>query len=458
MAKLSFKDKLGYGPAAYGDAACYSLVCTFLLFFITTVADIPPAAAGSIIAFGTVVDAVLNTIMGYLTDNVKTRWGRRVPFMVVFGTFVFITTLLLFTGIHSTYMVKVIYYSVMIALFWISYTGFFVPYLALGAEFTQDYQERTTLRSYAAFFNMLGSMTAMTAPAAIVDMLTNMGFTTERAWSLTADAIGLIASVTVLITAAVARKFDRPNTDKIIEIPNFSIIGLFRQYLQVLKLKPIRWLLLTSLFFLISYGIFLSDMLYFFTYNLGLGSGHISVMLFLRCLVGVLIIPVVSKVCALTDKRSALIIFQMVCAVLIAASKITGIGNDFRLYLFIVLIGTATVTYWQVMPAMIYDVCEYDQLETGMQRQGTIVSIQGLVEAISSGIGAQILGLILQFAGFNSDAAAQSAHTMEWIENCTTFIPAIFLFLSCVTLWKYPITKKVYEDICRKLEDSKSSR
>ncbi|MDY4959868.1 MAG: MFS transporter, partial [Lentihominibacter sp.] len=128
------------------------------------------------------------------------------------------------------------------------------------------------------------------------------------------------------------------------------------------------------------------------------------------------------------------------------------------LYLFIVLIGTATVTYWQVMPAMIYDVCEYDQLETGMQRQGTIVSIQGLVEAISSGIGAQILGLILQFAGFNSDAAAQSAHTMEWIENCTTFIPAIFLFLSCVALWKYPITKKVYEDICRKLEDSKSSR
>ena len=452
MAKLSFRDKLGYGPAAYGDAACYSLVCTFLLFFLTTVADIPPAAAGTIIAFGTIIDAVLNTIMGYLTDNVKTRWGRRVPFMVVFGTFVFVTTTFLFTSISSTYTIKIIYYAVMIALFWLSYTGFFVPYLALGAEFTQDYQERTTLRSYAALFNMLGSMTAMTAPAAIVGMLTDMGFTTERAWSLTAGAIGLIAAATVLVTAAVARKFDKPNSDKVIEMPDISIVGLFRQYLQVLKLKPIRWLLLTSLFFLISYGIFLSDMLYFFTYNLGLSSGHISIMLFIRCLVGVLIIPFVSKVCALTDKRSALIIFQLVCAVLIAASKITGIGNDFRLYLFMILIGTATVTYWQVMPAMIYDVCEYDQLETGMKRQGTIVSIQGLVGAISSGVGAQILGFILQFAGFNTDAASQSAHTMEWIENCTTFIPAIFLFLSCVTLWKYPITKSVYEDICKKLE------
>lgn len=455
MKKLSFKDKLGYGPAAYGDAACYSLVCTFLLFFITTVAGIQPALAGTIIAFGTVIDAIFNTFMGYFTDNVKTRWGKRVPFMVVFGTMIFFSTLFLFTGVNAPYAVKVLYYSVMIALFWISYAGFFVPYLALGAEFTQDYQERTILRSYAAFFNMLGSMTAMAVPSLLVNHLTKVGFTLSGAWSITAGSIALISSASIIITAAVARKYDKPATGRVIEVPNISLLGLFRQYIEVLKLKPIRWLLLTSLFFLISYGIFLSDMLYFFTYNLGLGSERVSLMLFLRCFVGVLIIPVVNKVCALTDKRSALIIFQMLCAVTIAASKLTGIGADFRLYVFIVLIGIATVTYWQVMPAMIYDVCEYYQLQTGMKRQGTIVSIQSLVEAVSSGIGAQILGLILQFAGFNSESPIQSEFTMKWIENCITFIPAFFLLLSCITLWKYPITRRVYEDICGKLNKRK---
>lgn len=458
MDRLSFKDMLGYGPAALGDAAVYSLVCTFLLFFLTTVADIQPAAAGLIIAIGSVVAAFLNGIMGYVSDNVRTRWGRRVPFMVVFGIMLFFATLLLFTAIPAASLIKGIYYMLMVILFYVSYTGFFVPYLAMGAEFTQDYHERTKLRSYAAFFNMIGSLLAMVVPTAMVGMLTDHGLSSARAWMVTAGSIGLLASVCVLVTAGTARKFDRAGTDRVFEAPHVSVKDMFVQYWNVLQLGPIRPLLFSSLFFLIAYSILISDIIYFLTFNAGKSPDQISMILLLRCIAGIVIIPFISWMCRVTDKRSCLIILQALCALIISAFGLIGIDGDARLCLYILFMGVSTVVYWQVMPAIIYDVCEYDQLETGRRRQGTIVSIQGLVEFISMGIGTQLLGIILQLAGFHGEAAVQTAHAQVWIGHCITFVPALFLILSCIALWRYPITKKVYEQIVRKLEQKNAGR
>ena len=101
------------------------------------------------------------------------------------------------------------------------------------------------------------------------------------------------------------------------------------------------------------------------------------------------------------------------------------------------------------------DVCEYDELETGKKRQGAIVSLQGLVEALSAGIGTQLLGIILQLGGFDGDAQVQTKQALRWVENSVTIIPAIFLILAFIALYKYPITKKRFEEIQKKLEEKK---
>ena len=72
------------------------------------------------------------------------------------------------------------------------------------------------------------------------------------------------------------------------------------------------------------------------------------------------------------------------------------------------------------MPSIYYDICDYDRLETGNNRQGTIVSFQGLVESIALGLGGLILGVVLQIAGFDGTAAVQTANALVWIENSTT--------------------------------------
>ena len=154
MEKLTFKNKIGYASAAFGDSASYAFINTFLLFFLTTVAGIEPAAAGTITIVGAVWNTLINPIIGYLSDNSATKWGRRRPFMLLMSLPLAASAYLLFTAVDLLPQVKAFYYGAVLIIFWSAYTGFFVPYLALGAEYTQDYDERTELRSYASLFNM----------------------------------------------------------------------------------------------------------------------------------------------------------------------------------------------------------------------------------------------------------------------------------------------------------------
>jgi Na+/melibiose symporter and related transporters len=71
-----------------------------------------------------------------------------------------------------------------------------------------------------------------------------------------------------------------------------------------------------------------------------------------------------------------------------------------------------------------------------------ILSFQGLVEAFAACIGGQILGVILQIAGFDGNAAAQTASALTWIENSATVLPMIFMVIAIIALYKYPLRRE----------------
>jgi GPH family glycoside/pentoside/hexuronide:cation symporter len=162
---------------------------------------------------------------------------------------------------------------------------------------------------------------------------------------------------------------------------------------------------------------------------------------------------VLGKIALAIDKRATMILFFIIAAVGMCIMRAVGISVMPEVLLYIVLVCCCTCVYWDIMPSIYYDICEYDELVTGHSRQGTIVSFQGLVEAVALGLGSLILGLLLQFAGFDGKAATQTLEAQSWIFNCTTVVPVLFLLASCIAIYKYPITKEVHEDIRRKLND-----
>ena len=111
-----------------------------------------------------------------------------------------------------------------------------------------------------------------------------------------------------------------------------------------------------------------------------------------------------------------------------------------------------TAVYWQLIPSMYYDICEYDLWKTGHERQATIVSLQGLVEAVAIGLGSLLLGVLLGAAGFSEDAVEQSETALTWIMNCTTIVPSVFYVAASLVLVKYPLDRAAYQEILDELE------
>lgn len=453
MGKTTLTEKIGYSVASLGDASFYGFISVFLLFFLTTIAGISPALAGTITAVGAFWNAVFNPIMGYAADRVYTRFGRRRPLIFFFAMPMALTSFLLFTNIDMPLDIKPVYYGIMLMLYWTSYTGFFVPYLALGAEYTSDYDDRTVLRLFSSFFNMIGALFSMVIPNLVVTFLQGQGMTPQQAWSATGLLLGLVAAASVLITVATSKEKDppcqRPEELKREHIGKV-ISNLFREYISVAKLMPMRYLIVASLCGLIIFTMLMSDVNYYFIYNKGMSSVEASSWLMVRTILGIVLIPVTGKLILKFDKRETLIGFYRFGAAGLCLLRFTELPIYAEAFLYMLFMTICTAIYWQIMPGIFYDVCEYDRIENGKSRTATIVSFQGLVEALATGIGGQLLGMILENAGFDGTAETQSQSAILWIENAATVIPVVFIAVACVALYKYPITKKSYEEMLEK--------
>lgn len=442
MQKTTFKDKIGYGIASLGDAISYGLVGTFLLFFLTTVVKISPAIAGTIVGIGSMWDAIFNPIMGYFADKVRTRFGRRRPVIGVFSVFLGLTLFLLFTNIDMPSAVKPVYYGFMTVMFWSSFTGFFVPYYALGVDYASDYDERTSVRSFASFFNMIGALLCMAMPTMIVAFLESRGLSTSQAWSATGGLLGFLTFASIIATVIVSKNKDLPcEMEEKPPREKHIFINMAKEYISIAKLRPMKYLIVASLCSLIILTIIMSNMIYYLTYNRGLTSVEISAGLFLRSLLGMLLIPVMGKISAKLDKRITLACSYTFSIAGMIFTRLVYIDGLFGAFLYIFFVTFCTAIYWQLMPAIFYDVCEYDKSTTGKQREATILSFQGLIEAIAVGIGGQILGILLQFAGFNGEAAVQTENAMNWIEISATIVPVLFLLVAICALYKCPLKR-----------------
>lgn len=446
--KLSFKTKLSYGVGAICDNAMYMLAGTYLLLFLTTVAGVNPAVAGTISAIGSVWEALCAPVVGFKSDTAITRYGRRKPFLLAAAFPVAIVTSLLFTAIDATETVKIIYYIVMVLMFWTCFSSFFVPYLAWGSDLTDDYNERTVLRSFAYIFNQVGMCIGMVLPSIVVDYCMNLGKSQQQSWQIVGIMVGVCGAVALLVCALSIKTDDVKNFVKPKKEKGQSVIralpSMMKEYWNILKLKPIRVIIGASLAYLIANITFSSDRVFFMKFNMGMGEKTISAMLMMITIAGVVTVPFITKLAARFDKKDVFMGVIGICGVLMMSTRIIGVDSFGILVVVCLLYAVANACYWQLMPSMIYDVCEVEELVSGEKHSGAVISLQALSESVSIAVGLQTLGLILQMAGFDSDAAVQSQTALAWVENAFVVIPGAAMVAVALIIRKFPMTKEVF--------------
>ena len=196
--------------------------------------------------------------------------------------------------------------------------------------------------------------------------------------------------------------------------------------------------------------------MYFFTYNMGLSRSVITLIMMLMTFMNVIFIPIISFVNRWIDKRTTYIAGMLISASRLLAFGIFGITSLAWVCVLSVIYSIGGSVYWQLIPAMIYDVCEVDQLINNRERSGMVISLQSLSEALSGAVAMQLMGMILSFSGFNGELSLQSESALLGTGLSFTVIPSAFMFLSVVCIFIYPVTKKVYQEVLEALENRKA--
>jgi GPH family glycoside/pentoside/hexuronide:cation symporter len=151
--KLLFKTKLGFGAAEFSSSLTWTMISVLFMYFLTDVVGMSPAFAGFVIMVGTIWDAFTDPTLGIVSDRIKSRWGRRRPFLLAVAVPYGLITWLLFSDFGLGQWQTSVYFILVIVLYYTAATALEVPYTSLTAEMTEDYDERANLISFRAAFS-----------------------------------------------------------------------------------------------------------------------------------------------------------------------------------------------------------------------------------------------------------------------------------------------------------------
>jgi glycoside/pentoside/hexuronide:cation symporter, GPH family len=463
--KLNFSTKLAYGAGDLGPAITANILAFFLLFFLTNVAGLSAGLAGSVLMIGKIWDAVNDPIVGVLSDRTHSRWGRRHPWMIAgaipFGIFFFLQWIVpQFSNNPATQQWSLFWYYVAIGiLFNVFYTVVNLPYTALTAELTQDYNERTRLNSYRFAFSIGGSILSLILAQVIFSVLAS---DTARQYLVLGAVCAVIAVLPLYwcvwgtrsrVAETEARRQQSETQKTIPFLEQFRIAFSNRPYLYVIGIYLFSWL---------AVQVTAAILPYFVVSWLGLTTAVFTQVALVVQTSALLMLFVWSAVSARVGKRAVYFMGMGLWIVAQGGLFFLQPGQESLIYPLAVMAGVGVSTAYLVPWSMVPDVIELDELNTGQRREGVFYGFMVLLQKVGLAIGLFIVGQALDAAGFIESAGGQANPTQPEaallaIRVAIGPLPTISLVLGLVLAYFYPITREIHAEILLKLRQRAES-
>lgn len=438
------------------DISLYDFFIDFGLFFLTTIARVPAGVAGMFISVGAIFQGLFSPIMGYYSDRCTSKMGRRRKYMLVGVLASSIAIMLLFVPMPDNVTVKIAFYGAATLLFWVMYTVFYTPFLAFGGEVAHTYDERTLLRTIVTVANNAGNIILAVMTTSAVALFVSMGFSEHNSWFIATAIFCVSCIVFVLIgykmTAGYDKVIQREDLEDKVSIFT-QLKNILTEYVDMIKIKPLRILLLVILLSITAYTMKEMGFLFVMTFNAGLNAGQVAIIYVLITVLGTVVYPILTKfICDFFEKKGA----YFICSAIFLIGSVYFLFHGINNFMDVMILQLTSMFilsgYWQIVPAMLYDIIEVDKYITGKEREGTLMSFQGFLEPISAAIGAGIAGLFLSFYGFDEALDVQTEAAEQGILYLNTILPAVFFFAATLILFMYPVSKKRHELLCEAIE------
>lgn len=453
--------KLFYGSGQAVDAVIQAVVNTFLLFYLTTVCGLSGALAGSIFLISLVIDALLDPMIGRLSDTARTSWGRRLPFMAGALLPMVASSWLLFNlpSVGGTPFVYAAALGLNITLR-VSLSFFALPHSALLAEFTGDYAERAVLGTYRALFIVVGTAAAL-APALGYVFVGPSAMKSASAYQslgfLTAALIALFGSACVFGIYRRARSLPLP-TDHAGEHAS----NLIRDVFDLFGNRSFVLMFAGAVLVLVGQGATAALNLHAFRYFWKLLAALMQLPLLMLpagMLIGTAAAAIFLK---RVEKRDGVLgavfvlaVYQIgitmaVWAGIVHAGSMLSVGlvagNGF-------LLGAGGAICFVCFYSMIADAVDEHDLLFGIRREALFAAALMIGSKAATGVGGFLAGLGLQFIGF--DASARDGQVSETLAGelglLWGVVPAAILFVALPLFRIYGISRERHAEISHSL-------
>lgn len=445
MRKVGMKNILAWGSGDVFGSGAMTVIGLWMLYFYTEVAGLSPVAAGSIFAIAKIWDGFTDPVMGYITDNIRTRWGRRRVFFLFGAPFILIYATMWISGFgYWYYLLTYIAFNTVI-------TVLMVPYDTLPAEMTTDYKTRSKMTGARMMFAQVTAFLVTFIPGQI------MAVVEDQAAAFMIIGVVFAIMFTLPWIAVYLGTWERCDSEPDTNDRGLigTMINLYKEMFSTFSLKTFRIHLMMYVGGSVALDIFGSMFMYYMTYVLMVsateGANAMSVMTLFQ-FIGV---PIFTFLCMRIGNGHA----HKVAISLLLGSLVFfyGLSADMGNLMFFIFAASVIMglarggTY--MIPWNVYNFLpDADEALTGSRREGIYAGVMMLSRKICQAAALFIVGLALQHFGFVSGAETQTPEAIQGITWTFLAGPALLAGMAILGAFLFRLSEKNHEILITEVE------
>lgn len=465
----SRRTKLALGFGAMGPAVVVGAFDFFLLIFYSQVIGLDARLVGLAILIALVFDAVSDPVVGYWSDNMRSRWGRRHPFMYASAIPITFSFYFLWNPpVDASQMTLFFYVLIMAVIIRTAVTFYQTPSSALIPDMTQDYNERTSFFSLRYFI----AWTSANALSVFMFFFLFPRFATEAnpdgRFNPDAYAIyGTIGSIMIFVSIVVSALGTHARIPYLNKPPPprpITIKLIFGEVFETLSNRSFIALFVASLLGAVASGVASVLSLYFMTYFWGFTDvqmGMVFLGTFVAALIGFVLAPIVSR--TIGKKRGAIIVG--LCAfggaplpILLRLIDVLPPNGTPFIFWFVTItnvVDVGLIICFQILfSSMVADLVEESELKTGRRSEGVFTAAVTFVRKSVQGFGVMAATVVLTLAQFPSGADVEEVSPDAVWRMGAYYVPLVLtLWMSMIAaISSYRIERDTHEQNLKKLQ------
>ena len=466
--EVSMGQKIAFG---FGMLANQLFPAALGIFMVVLVQDLgfSPLQWAIIYFAPRIFDAITDPIMGFISDNTRSKWGRRRQYVLLGGlvmgvAYIFMWQLYPESGVSYNFT----YFMIWSFFFYLGLTIFSVPYVAMGYEMSPDFHERTQIMAIAQF---IGQWAWVIAPWFWVVFYNPDWFPTpDAAVRETSIWVAISCTIFAIIPAIFIKSRSTLNDTNLTPIRLSNIGSGFKEigkgFVEAFRIKQFRkmciatFLIYNTFYTIAAFSFFIIVHYVFSGDEVAANEGYWPT---LHGSVGALVttfvvIPIIERISKKLGKKKTFLLSQAIS--IIGYILFWFLFVPGKPYLFLIALPFFSFGIgglFTLMMSMTADVLDLDELNTGKRREGIFGAIYWWMVKVGFAIAGGLSGVIMAWVGFDPGAEVQVEGANTGMRVFYSIFPVVGTLLAMYIMWDYDITEERANEIRVELEKRKSN-